>query len=208
MNMDLEKIGKFIAEKRKAKGLTQLDLAERIHVTDRAVSKWECGRSMPDSSIMLELCEVLEISVNELLTGEVLEMKDYNKQAELNLVSMTKQKEESDKRLLKAEVFIGIIGVIVLLAGLGLGIYFIQGLEKPIAGTISMLVGMVALLAMAIFAVRIEQLAGYYECQECHHRYVPTFWQALMAPHLGRSRKMKCPHCGKRNYHKKVISKE
>ena len=206
--MDLEKIGKFIAERRKAKGLTQLDLAERIHVTDRAVSKWECGRSMPDSSIMLELCEVLEISVNELLTGEVLEMKDYNKQAELNLVSMTKQKEESDKRLLKAEVFIGIIGVVVLLAGLGLGIYFIQGLEKPIAGTISIVAGMVALLAMAIFAVRIEQLAGYYECQECHHRYVPTFWQTLMAPHLGRSRKMKCPHCGKRNYHKKVISKE
>ena len=208
MNMDLEKIGKFIAERRKAKGLTQLDLAERIHVTDRAVSKWECGRSMPDSSIMLELCEVLEISVNELLTGEVLEMKDYNKQAELNLVSMTKQKEESDKRLLKAEVFIGIIGVIVLLAGLGLGIYFIQGLEKPIAGTISIVAGMVALLVMAIFAVRIEQLAGYYECQECHHKYVPTFWQTLMAPHVGRSRKMKCPHCGKRNYHKKVISKE
>ena len=206
--MDLEKIGKFIAERRKAKGLTQLDLAERIHVTDRAVSKWECGRSMPDSSIMLELCEVLEISVNELLTGEVLEMKDYNKQAELNLVSMTKQKEESDKRLLKAEVFIGIIGVVVLLAGLGLGIYFIKDLEKPIAGTISIVAGMVTLLVMAIFAVRIEQLAGYYECQECHHRYVPTFWQALMAPHLGRSRKMKCPHCGKRNYHKKVISKE
>ena len=206
--MDLEKIGKFIAERRKAKALTQLELAERIHVTDRAVSKWECGRSMPDSSIMLELCEVLEISVNELLTGEVLEMKDYNKQAELNLISMTKQKEESDKRLLKAEVFIGIIGVVVLLAGLGLGIYFMKGLEKPIAGTISIVVGMVALLAMAIFAVRIEQLAGYYECQECHHRYVPTFCQTLMAPHVGRSRKMKCPHCGKRNYHKKVISKE
>jgi transcriptional regulator with XRE-family HTH domain len=208
MNMDLEKIGKFIAERRKAQGLTQLELAERIHVTDRAVSKWECGRSMPDSSIMLELCEVLEIGVNELLTGEVLEMKDYNKQAELNLVSMTKQKEESDKRLLKAEVFIGIMAVVVLLVGLGLGIYFIQGLEKPIAGIISIVAGMVALLAMAIFAVRIEQLAGYYECQECHHRYVPTFGQALMAPHIGRSRKMKCPHCGKRNYHKKVISKD
>ena len=206
--MDTIKIGKFIAERRKKQNLTQAELAEKLCITDRAVSKWECGRSMPDSSIMLELCEVLEISVNELLTGEVLEMKDYNKQAELNLVSMTKQKEESDKRLLKAEVFIGIIAVIVLLAGLGLGIYFIQGLEKPIAGTISIVTGMIALLGMAIFAVRIEQLAGYYECQECHHRYVPTFWQTLMAPHVGRSRKMKCPHCGKRNYHKKVISKD
>ena len=68
--MDSIKIGKFIAEKRKAKNLTQLQLAERLYVTDRAVSKWECGRSLPDSSIMLELCEALGISVNELLTGE------------------------------------------------------------------------------------------------------------------------------------------
>ena len=70
--MDLIKIGSFIADKRKAKSLTQLQLAERLYVTDRAVSKWECGRSLPDSSIMLDLCEVLGISVNELLTGEDL----------------------------------------------------------------------------------------------------------------------------------------
>ena len=81
--MDSIKIGKFIAEKRKAKNLTQLQLAERLYVTDRAVSKWECGRSLPDSSIMLELCEALGISVNELLTGEELKMETYNKQAEV-----------------------------------------------------------------------------------------------------------------------------
>ena len=88
--MDSIKIGKFIAEKRKAKNLTQLQLAERLYVTDRAVSKWECGRSLPDSSIMLELCEVLGISVNELLTGEELKMETYNKQAEENLIQMIK----------------------------------------------------------------------------------------------------------------------
>ena len=88
--MDSIKIGKFVAEKRKAKNLTQLQLAERLYVTDRAVSKWECGRSLPDSSIMLELCEVLGISVNELLTGEELKMETYNKQAEENLIQMIK----------------------------------------------------------------------------------------------------------------------
>ena len=81
--MDQIKVGKFIAEKRKNKSLTQMELAEKLNITDRAVSKWECGKSLPDASIMLDLCEILEISVNELLTGEELEMKDYNKQAEL-----------------------------------------------------------------------------------------------------------------------------
>ena len=118
--MDLIKIGNFIAERRKAKGLTQVQLAEILYVTDRAVSKWECGRSMPDSSIMLELCDILDISVNELLTGEKLEMKDYNKQAEENLIEMTKQKEEADKRLLFAEIVIGITGTLIFFILLGL----------------------------------------------------------------------------------------
>ena len=90
--MDLIKIGKFIAESRKKKNLTQMQLAEELNITDRAISKWECGRALPDSSIMLQLCELLEISVNELLTGEKLEMEKYNKQVELNLIEMVKQK--------------------------------------------------------------------------------------------------------------------
>ena len=120
--MDSIKIGKFIAEKRKAKNLTQLQLAERLYVTDRAVSKWECGRSLPDSSIMLELCEALDISVNELLTGEELKMETYNKQAEENLIKMIKEKEESDKRLLNLEIVLGITGTLFLLAMLFTGI--------------------------------------------------------------------------------------
>ena len=71
--------------------------AEELNITDRVISKWECGRALPDSSIMLQLCELLEISVNELLTGEKLEMEKYNKQVELNVIEMVKQKEASDK---------------------------------------------------------------------------------------------------------------
>ena len=74
--MDMAKIGKFIAENRKKQHLTQAELAEKLNITDRAVSKWECGKSLPDSALMPELCKVLEISINELLTGENLEMKD------------------------------------------------------------------------------------------------------------------------------------
>ena len=105
--MDMIKVGKFIAECRKRQNLTQMQLAEKLNITDRAVSKWECGKSLPDSSIMLELCELLQISVNELLTGEELDVKDYNEQAEHNLIEMKKQKEESDKRLLFVEIVIG-----------------------------------------------------------------------------------------------------
>ena len=74
--MDQIKIGKFIAECRKKNNLTQMQLAEKLNITDRAISKWENGKSMPDSSIMLELCNELKISVNELLSGEMIEMKE------------------------------------------------------------------------------------------------------------------------------------
>ena len=83
--------GKFIAECRKEKKLTQAQLAEKLNITDRAVSKWETGRSMPDSSIMLELCSLLNISVNELLAGGKIDMSDmdkYKENAENNLISL------------------------------------------------------------------------------------------------------------------------
>ena len=83
--MDQVKIGKFIAGCRKNVHLTQMQLAEKLNITDRAVSKWETGRAMPDSSIMLALCNVLQITVNDLLSGEVVSMDNYNKEMENNL---------------------------------------------------------------------------------------------------------------------------
>lgn len=77
--MNQEEIGKFIAKCRKGKNLTQAQLAEKLNITDRAVSKWENGKSMPDSSIMLELCEILGITVNELLSGEKITMENSEK---------------------------------------------------------------------------------------------------------------------------------
>ena len=77
--MNQIEIGKFIAKCRKEKNLTQAQLAEKLNITDRAVSKWETGKSMPDSSIMLELCEILGITVNELLSGEKINMESYEK---------------------------------------------------------------------------------------------------------------------------------
>ena len=114
--MDQIKIGKFIAERRKNAKLTQLQLAEKLDITDRVVSKWETGKAMPDSSIMLELCDVLGISVNDLLCGEIVTMDNYNKELESNLLEMIKQKEENDRRLLRMEIVMGIIAILPLLA--------------------------------------------------------------------------------------------
>lgn len=91
--MEQIKIGKFIAERRKNKNLTQLQLAEKLNITDRAISKWETGKGMPDSSIMIELCNELDISVNELLSGELIDMNNYNKKVDENLIKLQKQKE-------------------------------------------------------------------------------------------------------------------
>ena len=94
--MDQDKIGKFIAECRKEKSFTQAALAEQLGITDRAVSKWERGKNMPDLSIMPDLCELLGISVNELLTGEHIEMEDYRNTAEQNLLELTKKAEQQE----------------------------------------------------------------------------------------------------------------
>ena len=99
--MDQIKIGKFIAECRKKNNLTQMQLAEKLNITDRAISKWENGKGMPDSSIMLDLCKELKISVNELLSGEMIEMKNYDESVEKNLLDMVKQKEENDHKLIR-----------------------------------------------------------------------------------------------------------
>ena len=114
--MDQIKIGKFIAERRKLKNLTQAQLAEKLNITDRAVSKWENGRSLPDSSIMLELCEMLEITVNDLLSGEVVVMEKYNKELENNLLEIVKEKERADRRLLRIETVMGFVSVALMLA--------------------------------------------------------------------------------------------
>ena len=109
--MDQIKIGKFIAECRKKNNLTQMQLAEKMNITDRAISKWENGKAMPDSSIMLDLCRELKISVNELLSGEMIEMKNYDENVEKNLLDMVKQKEENDKKLLDMEILMGILSI-------------------------------------------------------------------------------------------------
>ena len=203
--MDQIKIGKFIASCRKEQGMTQADLAQELGISDRAVSKWETGKSMPDSGIMLELCELLKINVNELLSGEKIMTEAYNKKVEENLLAMKQEVEEKNRQLLRTEYLIVLPTVL-----LGLVLIIAASLaEMPSVWRGALIFFSVAMIVVfAFIAVGIEQKVGYYECQKCHDRHVPTYWQANLAPHIGRTRYLKCPVCGKWSFQKKVLTKE
>ena len=203
--MDQIKIGKFIASCRKEQGMTQAVLAERLGISDRAVSKWETGKSMPDSGVMLELSALLKINVNELLSGERIMAEAYDKRAEENLLAMRREVEEKNRQMLGTEYWIVFLTVIS-----GLVMVFVAAFtEMPVWLRIVLIVfAFVMIFTVAFIAVGIEQKAGYYECQHCHHRYVPTYWKTNLAMHIGRTRYMKCPECGKRSWQKKVLTKE
>lgn len=203
--MDQVKIGKFIAECRKAQNLTQMQLAEKLGITDRAVSKWETGKSLPDSAIMLDLCRILEITVNDLLSGEVVIMENYNKEMENKLLEMVRQKESADKRMLALEIFIGVIFSVVMFV-LIMVASFVQMADW--IRILLILLGFIPFVVAVPFMIKIEQTAGYYECQKCGHRYVPTFSSVLWAMHVNRTRYMKCPKCQEKSWQKKVISKD
>ncbi len=203
--MNQIKTGKFIAEQRKKVNLTQMQLAEILNITDRAVSKWETGKSLPDSSIMLELCNILKITVNDLLSGEVITVDDYNKETENKLIEMVKQKEESDKRLLKIEIVMGICCILPLISSL------IIVAAVPMAEWLSSVIVLASILPLLIatpFAIKIEQKAGYYECQKCGHKSIPRYRNVFFAMHVNRTRYMRCPKCNKFSWQKKVLSKD
>lgn len=202
--MDQTKIGRFIAKKRKDKNITQSELAELLSITDRAISKWENGNCMPDISLIPKLCNILNITINDLFSGEVVDMKNNEKKLEENLLELAKQKEEKDKQLLALEWVIGYTCSITFLTL----IFVASFLEmQTYLRIILIVIGSIIFAVGVGNAIKIEQIAGYYECNRCHHKYVPTYISVFFAMHIGRTRYMKCPKCMKRSWNKKVITK-
>lgn len=148
------------------------------------------------------LCEILDITINDLFSGEVVDMKDNEKKLEQNLLEMTKAKEESDKKLLNLEIVIGVLACIVLFSS----ITFVSLVEITEWLRITLIgVEFIIFIASLLYALRIEQVVGYYECRYCHYKYVPTYKSVNLAMHIGRTRRMKCPNCGKKSWQKKVL---
>ena len=202
--MNQIKIGKFIAECRKRQGLTQIQLAEKLNITDKAVSKWERGMAMPDSSIMLELCDILDITVNELLSGEKIIMENSNKKNEQLLVDMSKELEKKNKIIWNSMWIIMGVSITALIAGIFLAAFLIpEGIWQLVA-----ILGIcVVFLIPCFYALKLEVSVGAYKCKNCGHEIVPTYLEALNAMHMGTTRYLKCPECHKRTWCKKVIKK-
>ncbi len=201
--MNQVKIGKFIAQCRRNKKLTQSQLAEKLNITDRAISKWETGKGMPDSSIMLKLCSELEITVNELLSGEKIEMDNYNKISEENLVELKKLDETKNRMLLQLEIIIGILSTIAFLGIVLLTNIFV---ENQTYISIICICSFIIFFIGISFTLKIETIAGYYECKKCNHKYIPKYNDVFWSMHLGRTRYLKCPKCNQKSWNKKVIS--
>ena len=181
-----------------------MQLAEKLGITDKAISKWERGIAMPDTATMLELSDILGISVNELLSGEKIDMENNNEKNEQLLLEMAKELERKNKTIWTVMWVIMSVSIIALLGGLALVAFLIP--EGPWM-LVAILGLCVVFLIPCFYALKLEVSVGAYKCKNCGNEIVPTYVQALNAMHRGTTRYLKCPTCGKRTWCKKVIKK-
>ena len=183
--MEQDKIGAFIAQCRREAGYTQAALGEKLGISDRAVSKWETGKNMPDAS-------------------ERLDPEGYQQKAEEHLLELQRLEAVKNRALLSLELVIALSATVTYLVMLFAAIFAVENIWWRM---VLILVGGAFLVVGIAWALRVEHDAGYYECPHCQYRYVPTMKAVVLAPHIGRDRRMKCPRCGKKGYHKKVLTK-
>lgn len=200
--MDQIKIGKFIKERRNLKNITQSELASILGITDRAISKWENGICMPDVGTIPEICKILDITVNDLFSGEIVKMKDYDKKLEQNLLELAKKEEAQNKKMMIYEYVIGFISSITFLV---LMFTLSYAVENQVVRIILFIIAFLILIVGVSFALKIETETGYYECKKCHHKYIPSYKSVYFAMHYGTTRYLKCPKCHRKSWNKKVM---
>ena len=201
--MDQIKIGRFIADERKRKGYTQKQLSEKLEISDKTISKWERGNGFPEVSLLLPLCNELEITVNELLSGERVSEEDYRMKAEENMVNLVREAQESKRKI----IISAIIAFFSLLASMPLFIIAQAGMVNTEIQAILIAIGLIVLFGGIIIACVIDNEAGAFECPDCKTRFVPDMKAYIMGPHTVTKRKLVCPHCGAHKYCKKVLTK-
>ena len=202
--MDQIKIGKFISECRKNKNLTQAQLAEELNVTDRAISKWETGKAMPNFDIMLDLCSILGITVNELLCGEMIDMKQKDDQLNELIFQMAKNEERYHKRLLHSACVIVAISLLALICLVTLISLLIP--ECPFQYFL-IIVSVILFMIPCIIALKFKVETGYYECKNCQNMFVPNYKGIALLMQTPTRRLLKCTKCGKWTWCKKLTKR-
>ena len=200
--MDQIKIGRFIAKMRKERAYTQRQLADRLGISDKTVSKWETGNGLPDVSLMIPLCDSLHISVNELLSGERLIDSEYKNKAEENMMNLMMERAESRKKIILSAV----VCFLTLLSGVTM--FVLSGAIEMGTGLriLLILTGLTVVFGGIGVAAALDITAGTYECPNCRTRFVPTVAAYIAGPHTITKRKLKCPNCGKISYCKKRLT--
>ncbi len=201
--MNLEKIGRFIAEKRKQKGLTQIKLAEKLNVSEKTISKWECGNGFPDTSLIMPLCNELNITANELLCGENITTAEYQAKAEDNIIRLMQDKQDFKKKL--------VISLCVCFSTLlaGITLVLLSGLlDLEVWLRVILIVIAVVVIAVGIgVACVLDREAGSFECPHCKAKFSPDMKNYIMGAHTLTKRYLKCPNCGKSSYCKHRMTK-
>ena len=202
--MDQIKIGKFIAECRKKQNLTQAQLAEKLDITDRAISKWETGKAMPDSDIMLDLCDILGIKVNELLCGEMIEIEHKDEQLNELIFQMAKNEERYHKRLRHSACVIVATSLTALICLMSLISLLIPecGFQEFL-----IIVSVILFIIPCMIALKFKAETGYYECKNCQHMFVPNYKEIAVLMQTPTRRLLKCTKCGKWTWCKKLTKR-
>ena len=204
--MDIIKIGNFIRECRKNKNLNQKQLADKLFVEPKTISKWETGNGLPDVSIMKKLCNELEISLSELFLGEHIKEKSNEIITEKILLEEIKKEGLQNKKNLIGEILIGcaFIAVIIILI-LFIGFAPIATYLKIILIALAFIFIVVGVVGLVILDANI----GYFECAECHERFIPSVKDYTFGLHTLKKRRLTCPRCGKKTWCcKKMIKKD
>lgn len=195
--------GRFIKECRKGKGLTQEQLAEKLNISCKTVSKWECGNGFPEISLMLPLCAELGITVNELLSGCKISDEEYKIKAEENLISAVAERRENKKKMVLQIliVFSTVLSgcVMFLIAGL---------LQMPVRLRVALIIigAVVAAVGIGVCCV-LDRDTGYFQCPVCNETFIPSMSSYVAGVHTLTKRRLKCPRCGKVSFCKKKLGK-
>lgn len=199
--MDAIKIGQFIKSLRKELSLTQREIAERLNVSEKTISKWETGKGFPEISLMLPLCKLFDINMNELLSGEKLTEKQYIEKAEENIACLVNDRTTSRTKVIITTISC-VFATLSSIALILLSAFFITEVWLCLVLTgIALIVIISDIAVILLIAVSTE----IYECNNCGEKFVPTLSAYLLGPHTFSRRYLKCPHCGKKCWDKSHI---
>ena len=199
--MDYTKIGSFIARERRAGKLTQEELAEKLYVSAKTVSKWENGKGLPDTSLLLNICGIFGVTVNELLSGERLDDREYRDRAEDNIADLLSQRRDNKRKIL--------FSAVCCAAG-----FSVLSVCTAVASFLDMAAWLRICLIFYGFVIAVFGLAvaaacdvktGSFVCGHCGKKFAPSAKEYIFSRHTFTARRLKCPFCGKVGMCKKSL---